>query len=469
MFSADFYPTPQAVIERMVNGTNLQGRFVLEPEAGAGHILEYVAGLGATTVACELNVELAFIAKGKAHQWLKNDFLQVTREEVSHIQHIIMNPPFSADVKHILHAWEVAPDGCEITALSNYESISNLDRNRNRSRLKNLINTYGIVENLGECFTTAERKTNVQVALIRLYKPESDSNFEGYFDMGDDEPQKQAEGLMSYDAILDVVNRYVEALKLYDKVADNAIRMNSLIGAFQSSDITFTLKSENKEQSIEAFKKGLQKKAWKWVFGKLDMNRFVTNKLMEDLNKFVEQQTKVPFTRRNVYKMLDMIAQTHGQRMDQALVDVFDKLTEHYHENRYNVEGWKTNSHYLVGKKFIFPWIVEMDWGVLNIRYSSHNAKTFEDLIKALDYLTGERQCDTLIDPNCKYGFTYPDLSNYIRGLKMKTNTWYPCAYFMIKGFKKGTLHCKWRNHKTWELFSRAVAAQKGWELPESI
>ena len=46
------------------------------------------------------------------------------------------------------------------------------------------------------------------------------------------------------------------------------------------------------------------------------------HKLMEDLNKFVEQQTKVPFTRRNVYKMLDMIAQTHGQRMDQALVDV---------------------------------------------------------------------------------------------------------------------------------------------------
>ena len=360
MFSADFYPTPAEVIARMVNGNDLTGKTVLEPSAGAGHILEYVAGLGATTVACENNKELSFITKFKCDRWLKEDFLEVEKDEVSHIHNIIMNPPFSADTEHILHAWKIAPEGCEIVALCNIES---LDRRHTRTRmqLKNIVDTYGFYENIGEAFTNAERKTNVTVALVRLYKPGTSDSFEGYFDDEEDEREEQQIGLLQYNEIRDVVNRYVGACKLFEEVADNAIKMNNMIGEFSPSGLTFTLKQDDKPKSMEAFKIDLQKKAWTWIFRKMNMERFVTQKLKEDLNRVAEQQQKIPFTMRNIYKMMDMVAQTHGQRMKAAIVQVFETLTTHHHDNRYHVEGWKTNSHYLVDKKFIFPYIVTID------------------------------------------------------------------------------------------------------------
>ena len=38
------------------------------------------------------------------------DFLTVKSEQISHIDFIVMNPPFSNADKHILHAYEIAPE-----------------------------------------------------------------------------------------------------------------------------------------------------------------------------------------------------------------------------------------------------------------------------------------------------------------------------------------------------------------------
>lgn len=461
MFNKDFYPTPPDVIERMINGNDLHGKVVLEPSAGSGNILDFVSGLGASTIACELDDKLRIITQQKSDRFLVSDFLTVSSEDVSHVNYIYMNPPFSSGDKHILHAWEVAPDGCEIAALCNIETLHN-GYNRSRSRLNGIVSNFGYYENLGDCFSDAERKTGVEVALVRLYKPSKEGTFDDYFCLEQDEVEAQENGLMSYNAVRDVVNRYVQACKLYDQVSDNAVLMNSLVGEFIPRDLSFTLKADDKPQSMRAFKTELQKKAWWWVFGKMNMGKFITKNLKEELNKFVEQQSNVPFTMRNIYKMIDMIIQTHGQRMERALIEVFDRLTEHYHDNRYNVEGWKTNSHYLVGKKFIFPWIMSRkDWSNgLEIRYDNRNAQILEDLIKALDYITGKREFD-----NIKSGCLY------VHSLDMEIlpNTWYDLGYFEIKGFKKGTMHCKWKSEEEWALFNRAVAESKGWELPEKI
>src|SRR5690606_27361552 len=109
--------------------------------------------------------------------------------------------------------------------------------------------------------------------------------------------------------------------------------------------------------------KELQKKSWSWIINKMNLKKYSTRGLTEDINKFVEQQKSMKFTMKNIYKMLDVIIQTTGQRMDKALLEVFDNLTMHHHENRWNVEGWKTNSHYLVNKKFIKPYLVRVGYG----------------------------------------------------------------------------------------------------------
>lgn len=119
MFSKDFYPTPLHVIEQMTAGIGLQGKIILEPSAGKGNIVDFLNRNGAKQVlACELNADLRKILQQKCTV-LKSDFLQLTSDRISHVDYIIMNPPFSADERHIMHAWEIAPDGCEIVALCN--------------------------------------------------------------------------------------------------------------------------------------------------------------------------------------------------------------------------------------------------------------------------------------------------------------------------------------------------------------
>lgn len=470
MFDKDFYPTPPEIVEYMTAQMNLHQKIVLEPSAGSGNILDHLSELGATTIACEKNEKLAIIAKEKADRWLKNDFLQVNREEISHVDAIVMNPPFSADDAHILHAWEIAPDGCEIVTLCNWQTLDNT-YSRRRAGLSRIIKDYGFSENLGYVFGKSERSTNVEVGLIRLYKPTADGTFEDYFDYSPQEEEEQYNGLMTYNAVREVVNRYVHACKLYDAVADNAIQMNSLVGEFNISGLSFTLNSKDKDQNVSNFKIELQKKAWKWIFTKMNMEKFMTAKLKEELNRFTEKQQQVPFTMRNIYKMFEMVIATHGQRMDKVLLEVFEKLTNHYHENRFEIEGWKTNSHYLVNQKFILPGVLETGYsGHLSPRFMyGYNAALFEDLIKALDYLTGNRYFQTLTKDPDNSEYTYAAFSEFCTRVKMQPNIWYDCGYFEVKGFKKGTLHARFKDEKTWALFNQKVAEAKGFELPENV
>ncbi len=169
MFNKDFYPTPPNVIQIMLHGYEIQGKVFLEPEGGAGDIVDYLYLNGAKEViSCEKNPDLRTILKTKC-KVIADDFLTVKSEDVSHIDFIIMNPPFSADEKHILHAWDIAPEGCPIIALCNIQTVKNQYYSRRRS-LGAIIEDYGSYEDLEDCFSDAKRKTKVHVALVKLEK-----------------------------------------------------------------------------------------------------------------------------------------------------------------------------------------------------------------------------------------------------------------------------------------------------------
>jgi ribosomal protein L10 len=455
MFNSEFFPTPQHVIQMMIGTTDLNGKHVLEPSAGKGDIVDYCAGHGAFVTACEKNPELAKIVASKS-RFLKHDFLDVTADEVSHIDYIVMNPPFSNADKHILHAWELAPDGCEVIALCNWETVNNRFTAA-RSRLGRIISDYGHSTNIGIVFSQAERTTGIDIGLIHLFKPASTNSFEGYFDESEDEAEQQFNGIMPHNSIREAVQRYVGACQLFDEVAQNAVKMNYLVGEFGLRDLAFSLKENEKDSAIEEFKKKLQKNAWTWVFNKMNMEKYLTESLKKEINVFVEKQTKVPFTMKNIYKMMEIVVGTHGSRMERALVEIFDKLTMHHAENRYNVEGWKTNSHYLVNQRFILEYVATAEWGKCRVIYGRGNAGKVDDLTKALCWLTGKNYAD------------YPTLYSFYQMEDKEWGMWYEWGFFKVRVYKKGTLHAQFLDKKVWELFNRAVAKAKGYPLPESV
>jgi hypothetical protein len=463
MFYKDFYPTPESVLDRILLGVDINNKVCFDPEGGRGDIVDYLFLQGACKVlSCEINPDLRQILSSKC-EVIGEDFLSIESHQISHVQLIVMNPPFAADERHIIHAWEIAPPGCEIVALLNNQTLENRCT-KSRVKLWRIVRDNGFSENLGPVFEDADRPTNTEIGMIKLFKPAKNSEqwneFDGYFDMTEEQFENQTQGIMEYNDLRDVVNRYVEAVRLYDSVLENAVQMNNLTRDFTPYlDLSFSISEKEKPIKRDEFKKGLQKKAWLHIFSKWKMDKYVTTSVREDINRFVEQQTKVPFKMGNIYKMMELLIGTHEGRMNQCLVEAFERICNFSHKNSEAGEGWKTNSDYKVNKKFIHPYITEYrKYGFTSdkVDVSWSSTSIIDDIIKALCYMTG-------MDYNQVTRFDM-----FVSKMNMQWGQWYEWGFFRIKGYKKGTMHFEFVDEKVWMEFNRRVAKFKGWQIPQN-
>jgi hypothetical protein len=493
----DFYPTPEIVILKMLQNIEVRNRVILEPSAGKGDIVDALRFEGAEVLMCEKIQSLHPILQEKGNI-IESDFLNLTSDKISHIKGIVMNPPFSEGVKHILHAYQIAPKGCKIVSLINTSNIDN-DYTQERKELVSLITNFGTSESLGTCFESAERQTKVNVSLITIQK-EGNSNYEFDGFLMDEEVEEKGEiGLMPYNLIRDLVNRYVEACKIYERSLVLGVEMNNILSGFYGNGISFSCHEDNKPKLKTQFKKDLQKAGWKFIFDKLNLKKDMTTGVKEKINAFVEDQQNIPFTMRNIYAMLEIIAATRSQTMDAALLEVFDKITLHHEENRHNVEGWKTNLHYLVGKKFILPNMCYQDkryykGSKIETGYGTY-FELVEDLNRALCFITnvnydsiGElkdwirypykvKTADKVTfhtDYGHWKGAQEEEKKLYEKGIKFETinstpiyGEYFEWGFFRCKAFKKGSIHFEWLDVDLWGKFNQRISQLKGYPLFE--
>jgi hypothetical protein len=463
MFNPDFYPTPSDVAATMLDPLDLRGKVVLEPSAGKGDLVRECLARGASEVLMaehepQLRVILAAIPDSRL---IGNDWLRVTADQISHIDMIVMNPPFSADEKHILHAWEIAPPGCEIVSLCNYSILNGYHRGF-QLQLSKLIAGYGSSENLGEVFSTAERPTRVAVGMVRLTKPGQRLNaadeFDGFF-LGPDDVEAEGQGIIPYSRSRDLVQRYLAACNIYDEQVKAAVRLRTVLDGFCGQQLGLQVTLEGAPVESNRFRKELQKAAWKKVFQEFLPAQMATSQLAKDINAFVEQQTRIPFTQRNLYRMLQIVAGTQEQRVDRAVEEAIDSLTRHTKENRYGVEGWVTNSGYMLNKRFIKACMCERTWNNRGVNVKTYGTQSDEitDLIKAICYLTG-RNYDEVAQPKKPGddGIFWP-------------GEWYEWGFFRFKAYLKGTVHFEFLNEEEWAMVNARYARIKGQVLPENL
>ena len=494
----DFYPTPTSVIEQMMMGEDFIGKTILEPSAGKGNIVDWLKGHGAgQVIACENDPNIRKLLDGKC-EVIANDFLTVTPEMVSHIDMIVMNPPFSKGAEHILHAYEIAPPGCTITALCNSETVNGYSRYDKNQRLIELIENEGRAESLGAVFEhDAERRTRCYVSMVKLYKHgEGDNEFAGYFFSQFDEDManaNQREGIMPYNFIRELVNRYVSAVKMFDDVMEATKRINEAATYVEYVDdvkstgepykrkveygylpVQFkAVTSDDRATTVShsGYRKALQKYYWRIIFDKLNMQKYATSKLHEQINKFIEDSKNAPFTMANIYRIIDIVIQTTGQRMMSALEEAFDTICSFSAENSGAGEKWKTNANYMVNRKFIVPWMTEYEhYGCkeeyVRLSYSGNRNK-MEDVCKALCYLTGV-DYDSIKDLSTTAERTHMMCGRYIG---QSWGEWFDWGFFRCKAYKKGTMHFEFLDEEVWERFNYEVAVYKsktkGWDLPK--
>ncbi len=469
MFNADFYPTPPEVAATMLDPLDLRGRVVVEPSAGSGNLVQACLERGAAEVlTCEPEPKLrAILAAIPNSRLIAADWLTVTAEQISHVDLIVMNPPFSADERHILHAWEIAPPGCEIVALANWNTVCDEYVHRLtqgtgaglKKQLAKLIEGYGSRENLGECFTTAERPTKVSVGLVRLTKPGSrpgGDEFDGFY-LGPDDIEAQGEGLIPYRRSRDIVQRYVEACRIFDEQVAAGTRLRGVLDGFFGKDLGLQVTVEGAPVTRNRFRKDLQKQAWKHVFDEFLPQQMATSQLAKDINRFVEEQSKIPFTERNIYRMLQIVAGTQEQRIDRAVEEAVDSITRHTVENRYGVEGWVTNSGYMLNKRFIRPYMAELGYGnPRKVRIKTYGGQwdEIQDLIKALCFITGRSIEEVRLPEQFGENQYWP-------------GDWYDWGFFLFRPYKKGTVHFEFKDQEVWAALNARYARIKGQVLPE--
>lgn len=471
IFNQDFYPTPVEVIDRMVGLSDISGKIILDPSCGSGNIINYCYERGAKRVlGCEINDKLRAISSSKC-EMIGEDFLMVKPEQICHVDMIIQNPPFSNQQRHIEHAWSIAPGGCEIISLCNSAMFER--RSYTKTVVQELIENYGSVEHIGSVFAdSSERRTDVSCSIIHLYKPKSeDEEFADYFTDEEDAPELNASGIMPYNEVRECVNRYVAAVQKFDSVMEASREINGLVsglagdyfikfGAYRSHGTNY------KEITREYFKRELQKKAWRWIFEKFNMEKYVTSGVLEQLNKAIELQEKAPFTMRNIYRMLEMIVGTHGNRMQNVLCEAFDLICSFSADNSTAGEKWKTNSNYMINRKFIVPCITGYDSrfpsDVVSLTWSRSHESDVSDMIKALCYFTG-----TPYEVKDEEGHEISSLREFYSYHKCYYGEWYDWRFFRIKAFKKGTIHFEFKDEDVWYRFNQAVASTRGWNLPQ--
>jgi len=482
MFTKNFFPTPKKVIEKMLEPYNDENGYksfksILEPSAGKGDILNYLRenfNEHRTKVYCiEKNPELQAILREK-HKLIGTDFLEYQGDYDFDL--ILMNPPFENGDEHLLKAWEILQNG-DIVCLLNAETIKN-PFSKTRKLLKNIIDENGTVEYLGDCFSDAERKTGVNVALVRL-KKESESDRFDFSDMEDKENFQDfsEENLDNKVALRDALENivieyeeikkyYLEKLKLQNKLKVKIERFNKY--EYQTNDLigdTGDIK-ENYNKFIDE----LKEKIWEFIIKKMNIEKYMTNNLRKDFSKYLREQCSMGITKKNILNLIDTIYQNRGNILEQAVGEVFDIFTKFHSENRLHIEGWKTNDKFKVNKKVILPYWVE--WGEYGDssylksrgdKFQTNHRGEYHDIDKVMCYLTGRQleQIRTISDA----------LENHFDRIGLVTtgekfDNACESTFFNIKFWKKGTVHIEFKDTWLWKEFNMRACAGKNW-LPE--
>ncbi|MBN3760916.1 hypothetical protein [Burkholderia sp. Ac-20365] len=113
----DFFPSPdelctnlvQNVLRRMKVRT---GKW-LEPSAGTGSVASAIRSAGYEPDVVELSPALREVLAAKGFNIIGSDFLEIEGSFGA----IVMNPPFSSDIRHVRHAWSLLEEGGALSSV----------------------------------------------------------------------------------------------------------------------------------------------------------------------------------------------------------------------------------------------------------------------------------------------------------------------------------------------------------------
>ena len=485
----EFYPTPQSLIDKMLENIDFKAiHTILEPSAGTGNIceavnrkLKYANNMYSNDnyrgdIDCvEIDEDLRGVLKNKDYRVVHDDFLEYQSKKKYDL--IIMNPPFSAGDKHLMKAIELQEQyGGNIVCILNAETLRNAYSNIRKTLVRRLDEYEASIEYMTGEFENAERKTSVEIALIKIVIPEKENSIiiehlekaKSQREYDFTEPSALVQGDF-IQAIIDQynfeINAGVNLIQEYLKISPYILRNLSKEKEYNDQILELKIRGGKDYKAditlINDYIKKVRVKYWRTLFEKPEFVRNLTTNLRNELMSRVDDLEEYEFSYHNIMEMRIELNQKTIQSVEDTIINLFDELS-HKHsyidetsKNIYLFNGWKTNTAHKINKKVIIPM-----YGVVNqwnnrFEYRYDVRSKLEDIEKSLAFLDGGETPDISIEAQ----LSEADKSQISKDIELK--------YFKVTFYKKGTCHITFTNERLLEKFNIFGCQRKGW-LPPS-
>ena len=405
-----------------------------------------------------------------------NDFLNFNTYKQYDL--IIMNPPFDKGDLHLLHALDLQKDGGKVICLLNAETIKNPYTN-SRQLLKRKLEEYEAnIEFLTGAFATSEteRKTDVEVALIKVNIPEKQKES---FIIEELRKAKEEAEQQSYEAkeliagnwvrqLVEQFNFELAAIKrlIEEYKAVVPYMLKSFDTSFQMPVLELKINDRSLEYSKNDYVKIIRRKYWRAFFDKPEFESLLTSELHKKYESIVESMENYDFTEYNAYTVLQDLSKNLTGSLEDTILDLFEELTAKYSwfsdgdKNIHYYNGWKSNKAWIINKKVIIPMNGAFAYDWFYKKYDSNfdlrNVYSkLSDIEKTLDYLDGGH--------NTNMTDLYSTLQYACQaGISRKIN----CKYFNITVYKKGTCHIEFTDLELLKKLNLYGSQKKGWLPP---
>lgn len=491
----DFYPTPEAIINKMLCDIDFRMiHSILEPSAGSGNIVEAIKKkekfysstynkISYDIDCIEADANLQHILKGKNFRVVYNDFL--TYDSMKEYDIIIMNPPFSNGCKHLLKALEMQQrNGGAIVCLLNAETLKNPCTNDRLDLQRKLTEYNAKVEFIQDGFIDAERKTAVEVALIKVQLPEVQKQsfiLDGLQKAKEVREAEETEStqLIDSDFFKAIVNQYkmeveagIKLIKEYyamkpfilsqfgkDKETGETIQQG---GCILSLDVGSNRDKYNNKLSINEYIREVRKKYWEALFTNPKFIGQLTNNLQRDFYNRVEELKDYDFSLYNIYQLKIDMQKKVVKGIEDTIIELFDEFShKHYYydetsNNIHYYNGWKTNKAWYINKKVIIPLKAYDTYYTDRFQPTHYDVlRKLQDIEKCFNYLDGGLTEAVNLEESLKFAEEFGETKN----IQLK--------YFTITFYKKGTCHIVFNDDELLKKFNIFGSQHKGW-LPPS-
>ncbi len=114
----ELFVTPAPLADRMAFEAHVSpGDDVLEPSGGLGALAKAARERGAKVVCVDNARAMTSALRGLGFETHEEDFLNVTVDYLGLFDVVLMNPPFSAEVDHVMHAWSFLKPGGRLVSI----------------------------------------------------------------------------------------------------------------------------------------------------------------------------------------------------------------------------------------------------------------------------------------------------------------------------------------------------------------